>query len=395
MTTLGRSMQPRVLLLSPQVFPTPHSGVGMRGHFQAVHLSQRWPLTLVTETGVHDVVDGRFTHRTREAATEPPTSRAYLRSVVSGTHYLYEKYGCRRWTLPDIDDFTHVIVHYPALLELLADRPRPRASVLFDTHNNEREYYESVAAQTANPIKRAVIRKQANVSERVITQTSGGLSATISVSESDRNWIAPLCPDGVQHFVIPNNLFRYQPTTWSGRRSILFVGSLNVTMNLQALDWFTTQVWPGVRRVEPDVEFVVAGRDPSRALVAELERNGAKVIPNAPSLAPLYRDAVFSLIPASSGSGGKIKVCEALAHGVPVITTPHGLVGQPKAVRDCCTVRDRPDDWVDAIQAQIRRPRRSTPEWDGQVEAALDSSYFGTSIGQMADFIEATCRVGR
>jgi glycosyltransferase involved in cell wall biosynthesis len=387
-------MQPRVLILSPHVFPEPHSGVGMRAHFQAVHLSQRWPLTLVTETGVHDVVEGRFSHRTSAPVAEAPTSRAYLRSVLSGTHYLFEKYNCRRWTLPDIDEFTHVIVHYPALLGLLTGRPRPRASVLFDTHNNEREYYESVAAQTGDPIRRAVIRKQADVSERIILRERAALSATISVSESDRDWIASLCPD-VEHFVMPNNLFRYQPTTWTGRRSILFVGSLNVTMNLQALDWFTTQVWPTVRQEEPDVELVVAGRGPSPALVAQLERNGAKVVPNAPSLAPLYRDALFSLIPASSGSGGKIKVCEALAHGVPVITTSHGLVGQPAAVRDCCVVRDRPGEWVEAIQAQVRRGRRSTPDWDRQVAAALESSYFGNSIEQMAAFIEAACMQGR
>jgi glycosyltransferase involved in cell wall biosynthesis len=303
---------------------------------------------------------------------------------------LYEKYRCRRWLLPDIDDFTHVIVHYPALLEVLAGRRRSGASVILDTHNNEREYYESVAAQTTNPIRRAVVRTQANVSERIITKTREALSATISVSESDRNWIASLCPDGVQHFVVPNNLFRYRPTTWSGRRLILFVGSLNVTMNRQALDWFTTQVWWRVRRREPEVEFVVAGRDPSPTLVEELERNGVTVIPNAPSLAPLYQDALFSLIPASSGSGGKIKVCEALAHGVPVLTTPHGLVGQPRAVKECCVVRERADEWVEAIQGQVKRGRRSTPDWDARVEDALESSYFGHSIEQVAHFIEAS-----
>lgn len=382
-------MHPNVLILSPQVYPRPHSGVGMRGHFQSVHLSKLWPITLATESGVYKVTDGQFMHQSVINVSEVPSRKAYLRSAVCNTQYLFEKYNCRRWDIPNLDDFTHVIIHYPALLELLVGRPRPRASVIFDTHNNEREYFETVAGQTANPIKRGVIRRQANVSERVVNRTREMVSATISVSESDRNWVAPLCADGAEHFVVPNNLFRYSPTTWSGRRSILYVGSLNVTMNLQALDWFTAKVWPRLRRIEPDVEFVVAGRDPSPSLVADLQRKGAKVVANAPSLNPLYQDALCSLIPASSGSGGKIKVCEALAHGVPVLTTSHGLVGQPAAVKDCCIVADGPDGWIEAIRAQVGRDQRSTFAWDLQVKAALDSSYFGNSIKQISDFIEA------
>lgn len=382
-------MHPRVLILSPGVYPKPHSGVGMRGHFQSVHLSKSWPITLATETGVYDVVDGVFTHRTPSAVPEMTGAKAYLRSLLTRKHYLYEKFNCRHWTIPDLDEFTHVIIHYPALLELLAGQPHPRAAIIFDTHNNEREYFESVAAQTANPIKRAVIRKQADVSERVIDHAKAAIAATISVSENDRDWVAPFCADDARHFVVPNNLFRYSPTIWSGRKAILFVGSLNVAMNLQALDWFTTNVWPRLRETAPDVVFVVAGRDPSSTLIADLQRQGIEVVPNAPSLTALYQDALFSLIPASSGSGGKIKVCEALAHGVPVITTTHGLVGQPAAIKECCIVHDDPDGWVEAIRAQVVRDQRSSAAWDDQVKAALEASYFGSSIKQIANFISA------
>ncbi|MCV7055743.1 glycosyltransferase [Mycolicibacterium gilvum] len=361
----------------------------MRGHFQAVHLSRLWPVTVVTETGTYDVKDGVFTHRVVTEVAEASNALAYLRSAARRTHYLFEKYNCRYWEVPSLDEFTHVIIHYPALLELLASSPRPQASIIFDTHNNEREYFETVAARTPNRFKRAVISKQADVAERVIQKARGLIAATISVSESDRDWIESLCGSGVRHFVIPNNLFSYSPTKWTGRKSILYVGSLNVTMNLQALEWFTVNVWPLLRKIVPDVEFVVAGRDPSAALMADLKRKGVTVIANAPSLDPLYEDALCSLIPASSGSGGKIKVCEALSRGVPVITTPHGLVGQPAAIADCCIVREDPAGWVDAIRAQVERGHRSTGEWDDQVEAALSASYFGNSIKQISQYIES------
>ena len=383
-------MQPRVLILSPHVHPEPHSGVGMRGHFQAVHLSARWPLTLATESGVYDVTDGNFEQRTAVTLPAAPKPIAYGRSLLTGQHYLFEKYRCKYWDFPPLDSFTHVLLHYPALLGLL-DRKRPsRALVVLDTHNNEREYYESVAAEVGNPVLRAVVKKQADVSEQIIRRARDTISATVSVSEGDRNWVRPLCSERAHHFVVPNNLFEYNPTTWSGRKAILYVGSLDVTMNLQAIDWFITNVWPRLKLVAPEIEFIVAGRNPAPSLVTNLERQGIKVIVNAPTLTPLYKDALCSLIPALSGSGAKIKVCESLSQGVPVLTTSHGLVGQPAAIKQCCTERDDAEGWIEAIRAHANKSHRSSIIWDKQVEAALNSSFFGNSIKQIADYIEAT-----
>jgi glycosyltransferase involved in cell wall biosynthesis len=379
---------PKVLIVSPQVHPEPHSGAGMRAHFQAVHFSKLWPITLATETGIYDVVEGKFTLRKAREEGELTSAKAYLRSTMTGKHYLFEKYDCRNWDLPSFRNFSHIIMHYPAPLELLAGQELDQSTVILDTHNNEREYFQSVAANTHNPVKRWAIRRQVGLSERLIRKVSPAIAATISVSESDRDWVRELCQENTRHFVVPNNLFRYDPTTWSGQKTILYVGTLNVTMNLQALDWFLINVWPQLRRHEPDLRFVVAGRDPSPALISSLGRQGVTVVPNAPSLRSLYQDATCSLIPALSGSGGKIKVCEALSHGVPVLTTRHGLVGQPSAIADCCTVCDDPSAWVAAIREQLARQSRTTASWNGQVQSALEQTYFGNSIAQIADYLK-------
>lgn len=360
----------------------------MRAHFQAVHFSKLWPVTVATETGIYDVADGHFTLNRSRRTHETSSTVSYLRSAVTGKHYLYEKYDCRNWDLPRFEEFSHIIMHYPAPLELLVGRRLTGTVVILDTHNNEREYFESVAANTANPVKRWAIRRQAGLSERLIETVSPSIAATISVSESDRDWVQQFCADGTRHFIVPNNLFRYDPTIWNGQRTILYVGTLNVTMNLQALDWFLANVWPSLRQHDPRLKFVVAGRDPSPSMVASLVRQGVTVIPNAPSLRSLYQDATCSLIPALSGSGGKIKVCEALAHGVPVITTRHGLVGQPSAIGECCTVCDEPREWTEAILDQLARPERTTTAWNDRVRSALEETYFGNSINQIARYLE-------
>jgi glycosyltransferase involved in cell wall biosynthesis len=133
----------------------------------------------------------------------------------------------------------------------------------------------------------------------------------------------------------------------------------------------------------------VAGRSPAASLVAELEQDGIRVVASPESLDPLYADAMFSVIPATSGSGAKIKVCEALSRGVPVLTTPTGLVGQPEAIKRCCVVREHAEEWIGAIEAQARNAFRSPREWDVAVSDALSASYFGNSIQQIAALIRS------
>ena len=380
-------MRRNVLIVSPHVFPQPHSGTGMRAHFQAVHLSKDFPVTVVSEAGSYEVKNGSFGDLAPAAVRTMGSFEASLRSLVSGSPYVYEKFGCRSWQVPSFEGFSHVIIHYSALLAMLLDRKSNGVRVILDTHNNDRQYFETVGRQSRNAIKRAEMRRQASVIERLVERVSGRLDATISVSEADREWIQRFCSSKTRHIVVPNNLFRYAPGQWSGAKTVLFVGTLNVNMNLQALDWFRRRVWQEVRELVPGVEFVVAGRDPSDELISELTREGIRVAPNPASLDALYDDALYSLVPSSSGSGGKIKVCEALSRGVPVLTTEHGLVGQPEAIRDCCAVSDDPKAWINAIAEQVGRNARSDDAWDRQVRKALDQSYFGNSILQVADFI--------
>ena len=382
-------MKPRVLIVSPQVYPIPHSGAGMRAHFQAVHLSKLWPITLVSNTGVYKVIDGDFEHRVIANNREVPKSRAYVKSLLSSKHYQYERWNCGRWPVPFFDDFTHVIIHFPALLEYIVAKAPSVARVILDTNNNDREYFGTVAEGTSNQLKRNVILRQAQNSEQLVMRSKQAIRATISVSDSDRDWIAPLCANDASHFVVPNNLFTYEPLPWNGRKAILYIGSLDVTMNIQALEWFTTYVWPKLQVTVPNLEFIVAGRNPSAPLVTSLQNKGISVIANAPSTKPLYRDALCAVVPALSGSGSKIKVGEALAHGVPVVSTTHGLIGQPEEIKRCCIVNDDPAEWVNTLSLLASRDERSTPTWNRQVEAALERNSFAFSLSRVARYIEA------
>jgi glycosyltransferase involved in cell wall biosynthesis len=389
-------MKPRVLIVSPDVYPTPHSGTGMRAHFQAAHLSNYLSVIVASSSGNYQVRSGVFQRVGGRLAPEINRYQAYASSMIRRTSYSYEKFACPKWALPDFKLFDCIILHYPALLRFLEKNNVGRNSlIILDTHNNEKEYYEKAASFVRWSFGRRAVLKQARHSEALICRWKGRIDATISVSDNDRVWIKNLVGDHAQHIVVPNNFFNFRPTLWSGAKTILYVGALNVKMNLQSLDWFRQLIWPQVHVSDREIKFIVAGRNPSAALVRGLLADDITVVENPETLAPVFEEAALSIVPGWSGSGAKIKVCEALASGVPVLTTTGGAVGQPQEIIGCCIVRDTPSEWICAILEYFSRPERTNQAWLSKVEIALGRSYFGGSAAELAILLKEACAARR
>jgi succinoglycan biosynthesis protein ExoO len=104
----------------------------------------------------------------------------------------------------------------------------------------------------------------------------------------------------------------------------LFVGAVNPP-NLDALGWLLSEIWPALRRRRPDARLRVVGR------VAEAHPGpwpeGADAVGFVEDLRREYAGAAVALAPIRFGSGVKIKLVEALAHGLPGVATAAGAEG--------------------------------------------------------------------
>lgn len=85
-------------------------------------------------------------------------------------------------------------------------------------------------------------------------------------------------------------------------------------------------VWPGVRRRRPDAQLAIAGRGTSPPVDAR-PAPGVRSLGEVASAAEFLQSLAVLAYPPSRGSGVKVKVLEALACGVPVVTTPAGAEG--------------------------------------------------------------------
>ena len=90
---------------------------------------------------------------------------------------------------------------------------------------------------------------------------------------------------------------------------------------------FARQVWPGVRQERPELIFTIVGRNPA-ARVRELASiPGVEVTGTVSDVRPFYQQAVAAIVPLRVGGGSRLKILEAMAASVPVVSTRLGAEG--------------------------------------------------------------------
>lgn len=146
--------------------------------------------------------------------------------------------------------------------------------------------------------------------------------------------------------------------------SCVFVGALDYRANVDGVEWFCREVWPGVRQRYPHAIFRLVGSNPVAAVQRLAGSPGVELVGNVADVRPYLREAAVAVIPLRVARGIQNKLLEALAMGKATIVTPQALEG----VNAC--------PGVHVCQAQ-------TPEqWNESLTALFSSSAFRARLGQ-------------
>jgi sugar transferase (PEP-CTERM/EpsH1 system associated) len=152
--------------------------------------------------------------------------------------------------------------------------------------------------------------------------------ASIVSSEVDRNYLLAQSPD-LNLNVIPTSvdLDYFRPAYTDPEPVILFTGTMGYFPNDDAAIFFHDSILPTVKREIPDAKLYIVGNNPPPKVRA-LESTGDTVVTgHVEDVRPYFRMASVFVCPLRSGSGIQTKNLEAMAMGLPIVTTPFGLEG--------------------------------------------------------------------
>lgn len=137
------------------------------------------------------------------------------------------------------------------------------------------------------------------------------------------------CPNAV---VVPNGSDA-PPEPVTERRDLreehptfLFVGALDYEPNTEAVGWLAREIAPALRRRVPDARIRVVGRG-RHAVAWASEVDGVDLVGPVDDIRAELRRADVSVVPIRVGAGTRLKVVEALAHRLPLVTTTVGCEG--------------------------------------------------------------------
>jgi glycosyltransferase involved in cell wall biosynthesis len=202
--------------------------------------------------------------------------------------------------------------------------------VVLDTHNIEYQILRRYGAGLwpGSPIRALVAREWRSVKayERRAYSTADLVFAVSDVDAAEIRALSPhahVCPAG-----IAIDVDRIQPASRArASKEVLFVGGLHWPPNAEAVTFLLGDVWPSLRQECPDARLTIVGRD-HHALSRQWQKSENVVFAGyVDDLEPFYERCAVVVAPVRSGSGLRVKILDAFARAIPVVSTTIGCEG--------------------------------------------------------------------
>jgi glycosyltransferase involved in cell wall biosynthesis len=234
-----------------------------------------------------------------------------------------------------------------------------RTPIALDLHN----IYSLLIRREATAPSRAwparqFLSREAALLERIEGRAVRHADAIFTVSEQEQAHFARIRGSAVH--LVPNGVdcakYAQLPT---GRASappaILFIGTMSWPANVQAVRFLANVVLPDVQQRIPDATLTIVGRDPGPDVMRLAREPHVTVAGNVPDILPHLRHARMLAVPLESGGGTRLKILEAFAAGLPVVSTAIGSEGLGVADGRELTIAE-PPGFAAAVSALLLNP---------------------------------------
>jgi glycosyltransferase involved in cell wall biosynthesis len=172
----------------------------------------------------------------------------------------------------------------------------------------------------------------------------------VAVSQSEAAYYRKHLP-GIPVVVVPNGVeveYFQNLERQSEPATLLFTGGMNWLPNVDAMRYFCDEIFPRIQTQRPDARLLIVGRDPLPEVQA-LASHSITVTGQVPDVRPYFSRATVFIVPLRSGGGTRLKILEAFAAGVPVVSTSLGCEGLEVQDGEHLLIADSPEIFAQQV----------------------------------------------
>ncbi|GHO50129.1 glycosyltransferase family 4 protein [Ktedonospora formicarum] len=229
-----------------------------------------------------------------------------------------------------------------------------QGTVVLDEHNAVWQVVERLRRGARNPLARLLLKREVRLMRRLEGEECRRADVVLAVSEEDKMALREVGGETLPVEVVPITVDAQHFASLYATRAplpmhILTIGTLFWPPNSEGILWWLRDGFPRLRTLCPEAAYDIVGARPPRALQALAEQlDGVQMHGYVADAEPFWREASVLMVPLLSGGGVRVKILEAMAMGVPVVSTTVGCEGL--AIRDGehLLIADTPQDLAQA-----------------------------------------------
>ncbi|KKR71020.1 MAG: Glycosyl transferase group 1 [Candidatus Woesebacteria bacterium GW2011_GWA2_40_7b] len=192
----------------------------------------------------------------------------------------------------------------------------------------------------------------------------------VAMSDSDRVQMEILSP-GLSIDIVPNGI---DTDYFAGKKrekpdppKVLYVGNFTWLQNIEAVELLINKVWPKIKKQVPQAKLWIVGMHMTD-YIRNLKSNDIDVSEGMPDIRDAYRKSTVLVTPIRGPGGTRLKILEAMASSLPVVTTTVGAEGLGVKNGKEALVEDNLEDLVASTVKILKDPmlaqKLGTSGWD-------------------------------
>ena len=239
----------------------------------------------------------------------------------------------------------------------------PALPVVWDSVDCISHLFQQAANQSMSLFGRIIPRFELSRTRRAEEKLLKMFDHVLVTSEVDRDALAGTIRDGstpAPISIVPNgvdqNYFKPDLGVLKETETLVFSGKMSYHANISMVKYLVNEIMPTIWNYRPMVRLVIVGKDPPSEIKRMAENPLIQVTGTVSDIRPFLWQSTVAVVPLRYGAGIQNKILEAMAVGLPVVTTSKALFSLKVSPGKEVLTGDTPQEFSASVLSLLEKP---------------------------------------